>query len=99
MTVAEVAKALGLSEGRVRVICQQGCLGQRVAGVWLITTDELEAFKRHRRGPLSAMWRRRRAPARRTMTPSTAPCPPRNDGRVGRLPNFTRQLPQFKFPC
>ena len=51
MTVAEVAKALGLSEGRVRVICQQGRLGQRVAGVWLITTDELEAFKRHRRGP------------------------------------------------
>lgn len=51
MTVAEVAKALGLSEGRVRVLCQHGRLGQRVAGVWLITTAELEAFKRTRRGP------------------------------------------------
>ena len=51
MTVAEVAKALGLSEGRVRVLCQQGRLGQRVAGVWLITTAELDAFRRARRGP------------------------------------------------
>lgn len=51
MTVAEVAKALDLSEGRVRVLCQQGRLGQRVAGVWLITAAELDAFKRTRRGP------------------------------------------------
>lgn len=51
MTVAEVAIELGVSEERVRKLCQQGRIGTKIAGVWLIEREELERFKKRRRGP------------------------------------------------
>jgi excisionase family DNA binding protein len=45
MTVTEVANELGVSEERVRKLCQAGRMGEKVAGVWLITRDEFETFK------------------------------------------------------
>jgi excisionase family DNA binding protein len=44
MTVKEVAEELGISEERVRKLCQQGRMGEKVAGVWLITRDQFQAF-------------------------------------------------------
>jgi excisionase family DNA binding protein len=46
MTVAEIAKKLGVSEERVRKFCQQGRMGEKVAGVWLIDRDEFNTFKK-----------------------------------------------------
>lgn len=51
MTVSEVAKELGITENTVRVYCQQGRLGQKIGRQWLITREELEAFKKTRRPP------------------------------------------------
>lgn len=51
MTVAEVAVELGVSEERVRKLCQQGRMGTKIAGVWLIEREELERYKKRRRGP------------------------------------------------
>lgn len=44
MTVKEIAAELDISEERVRKYCQQGRMGQKVAGVWLITREEFDAF-------------------------------------------------------
>jgi len=45
MTVQDAAKELGLSEQRIRVLCKEGRLGQKIGRQWLITYEELEAFK------------------------------------------------------
>jgi len=49
MTVEEVAKELGVSQERIRKLCQVGQMGEKVAGVWLITRDQVDEFKRTRR--------------------------------------------------
>jgi hypothetical protein len=46
LSVEEAAAELGRTARRVRQICEQGQLGQRVGGVWIIARSELEAFKR-----------------------------------------------------
>lgn len=51
MTVSEAAIELELSEERIRKLCQGGRLGEKVAGVWLITREQLNEFKNNRRGP------------------------------------------------
>ncbi len=45
LSVKKVAKELGVSENRVREFCQEGRLGEKVGRQWIITRDELEAFK------------------------------------------------------
>ena len=39
------AKRLKVSERRVRVFCEEGRLGMRLGGRWVITETELRAFK------------------------------------------------------
>lgn len=51
MTAEEAADFLGLSAERVRVFCQQGRLGKKISGVWVITSTELQEFQKQRRGP------------------------------------------------
>lgn len=51
MTVDEVAEELELTPQRVREFCQQGRLGRRVGRQWVITREELEAFKQIPRPP------------------------------------------------
>ena len=46
VTIAEAAKDLKLSEGRVRVLCQQGRLGQQFGRTYVIDAEELQAFKK-----------------------------------------------------
>ena len=46
MTTAEVAEELGVTEVRVRQLCQERRLGQEFGDRWLITREELEQFKR-----------------------------------------------------
>lgn len=46
MTVSEAAIELNVSEERIRKLCQAGRIGEKVAGVWLISRDEFEAFKK-----------------------------------------------------
>jgi excisionase family DNA binding protein len=46
LSVEEAAAELGLTSRRVRQICEQGTIGQRVGGVWIIERRELEKFKR-----------------------------------------------------
>ena len=38
-------KKLGISERRVRALCDAGRLGTQIAGRWVITEAELRAFK------------------------------------------------------
>lgn len=51
MTVDEVAVELELTPQRVREFCQQGRLGRRVGRQWVITREELDAFKELPRPP------------------------------------------------
>ncbi|MAU01483.1 MAG: hypothetical protein CL608_30450 [Anaerolineaceae bacterium] len=46
LSVKEVAGELGVSENRVREYCQEGRLGEKVGRQWVITREELEAFKK-----------------------------------------------------
>lgn len=46
LSVKEVAEELGVSENRVREYCQEGRLGGKVGRQWVITREELEAFKK-----------------------------------------------------
>lgn len=39
------AEKLGVSERRVRVFCEEGRLGTRLGGRWVITEAELRTFK------------------------------------------------------
>ena len=45
MNVKAVAKELRISEVRVRQLCQEGRIGSKVGRDWVITREELEAFK------------------------------------------------------
>lgn len=51
MDVQTAAKILGVSEERVRKLCQAGRLGEKIAGVWIIREDELREYLKIRRGP------------------------------------------------
>jgi excisionase family DNA binding protein len=51
MTVAEVAEDLQVSQEYIRKLCQAGRLGRKVGRQWLITREELQAFKATRRPP------------------------------------------------
>lgn len=52
ITTSEVAKILGVSEERVRQLCQSGCFGRKFGSQWLITEEEVEKFKPlHKRTP------------------------------------------------
>lgn len=46
LSITDVAKELNLSQNRVRTFCQDGRLGRKVGHQWIITRDELEAFKK-----------------------------------------------------
>lgn len=46
LTTAQAAAELGLSEIRVRQICAEGKLGQRIGRQWLISAEELRQFKK-----------------------------------------------------
>jgi excisionase family DNA binding protein len=46
LTVKQTAKELGLSPRRVREFCEDGRLGTRYGWQWLISREELEAFKK-----------------------------------------------------
>ena len=41
----KAGKKLGISERRVRALCEEGRLGTQLAGCWVITEVELRAFK------------------------------------------------------
>ena len=45
LTVKEAAKELGVSGRRVLQFCKSGRLGKQYGWQWLITREELEAFK------------------------------------------------------
>lgn len=47
----EAADELGVSLSRVHQFCQKNRLGQRVGGVWIISREELDEFKRTPRYP------------------------------------------------
>jgi len=52
VTVTRAAEILGVSEMRVRQLCQQGLLGKKVGVQWLMTESEIKSFKpRHKRTP------------------------------------------------
>ena len=44
LTTAEAAQRLGLSERRVRVLCEEGRLGVRIGRNWAITEAQLTKF-------------------------------------------------------
>lgn len=46
LNVAEAAERLGLSAIRVRQFCQEGRLGQKCGGFWIISEQELRRFAR-----------------------------------------------------
>jgi excisionase family DNA binding protein len=48
---AEAAKELGISQVRVRQLCQSGRLGQFVLGRYLITKEDLVRFRKIPRIP------------------------------------------------
>lgn len=51
LTTAQAARKLGVCEQRVRKLCAEGRIGQKVADRWIIPADELEQFKRIPRNP------------------------------------------------
>lgn len=51
LTTADAAQALGVSEVRVRKLCRDGRLGTLFGDRWLITPEELKAFKKLPRPP------------------------------------------------
>jgi hypothetical protein len=46
----EAGARLGISERRVRALCDDGRLGTQIAGRWVITEAELRVFKPHPTG-------------------------------------------------
>ena len=44
MTCEQAAKALNVSADRVRQFCQEGRLGQKLGGRWVIPADEVKLF-------------------------------------------------------
>jgi len=50
LTTAQAADILGISEQRVRQLCAEGRMGQRVGRDWVITADDIER-NRERPGP------------------------------------------------
>jgi len=44
LTTAEAAERLGLSDVRVRQLCNDGRLGRKIGRDWLISEEELTAF-------------------------------------------------------
>jgi excisionase family DNA binding protein len=51
LSVEEAAAELGVTARRVRQICEQGQLGQRIGSVWAISRAALEQFKQAKRPP------------------------------------------------
>ena len=51
LTVEEVAEILGVSIQRVSQFCQQGRLGSKFAGRWMIRESEVERFQSLPRKP------------------------------------------------
>lgn len=47
-TTAKAAEKLGISEIRVRQLCQQGRLGRKVGRDWVISLDEINDYRRKR---------------------------------------------------
>lgn len=45
----EAAEKLGVSERRIRFLCQTKRLGTKVGGNWIITEEEVGIFHRRRR--------------------------------------------------
>jgi excisionase family DNA binding protein len=46
LTTAQAAKLLGVTDVRVRHLCQEGRLGSKVGRDWVITEEEIERFER-----------------------------------------------------
>lgn len=44
-TTAEAAARLGLSEVRIRQLCNDGRFGRKLGRDWIITEDEIQAFE------------------------------------------------------
>lgn len=62
LTVTEAAKVLGLSDVRVRQLCQQGRLGTKAGPrAYLISKAELEEFRRVERPTGNPEWIAKRA--------------------------------------
>ena len=59
MTTGQAGKRLGLSQRRVRALCDAGRLGTQVLGRWLITEAELRDFKPNPPGRQKG-WRKKR---------------------------------------
>lgn len=51
LTVADVARELGITQVTVRRYCLEGRLGRKVGRQWLVTRQQLDAFKAQRRPP------------------------------------------------
>jgi hypothetical protein len=52
ITTTDAADILGVSEERVRQLCQGGFIGRKFGNQWLLTADEVERFKpNHKRTP------------------------------------------------
>lgn len=45
ITTAEAAELLGVTEIRVRQLCQDGKIGRKFGNQWLLTSEEIERFK------------------------------------------------------
>jgi excisionase family DNA binding protein len=43
LTTRQAAEVLGISETRIRQLCQEGRMGKRVGRDWVITPEEIEA--------------------------------------------------------
>ena len=46
LTIKEAAKELGVSPRRINQFCKEGRIGKQYSWQWLITREELEAFKK-----------------------------------------------------
>lgn len=49
-SIIEAAEILRLSTRQVRRYCVAGRIGQKVGGVWIINSEEIDAFVRSPRG-------------------------------------------------
>ncbi len=50
LSTAQAATALGITEMRVRQLCQDGRMGRRIGDTWVITPEEIEANKIRKAG-------------------------------------------------
>ena len=51
LTTMEAAERLGITDRRVRKLCSEGRLGQKVGRDYLITSEDLSRFRRVNRRP------------------------------------------------